>query len=369
MTLIPLRLGLQQRVLPEYRVSLFDTLADACRDGLSVFAGDPQPIEAIDTSGTLIRAVFSHANSVHVFRGRGYFCLQPNILQWLNDWQPDALIVEANTRYLSTPSAIEWMHKHERPVIGWGLGAPEANLIESTLRSRFLKNLDAVIAYSQTGADQYIAAGNIPERVFVAANAVTFKPREPVSIRLHSFKGGQPCILFVGRLQERKRVEVLLQACAALPPEIAPRLIIVGDGPDRDRLETLALKLYPTAEFVGAKHGEELESYYEDADLFVLPGTGGLAIQQAMAHGLPVVVGEADGTQGELVSTLNGWLLNQADAFALEKVLIEALYDVPRLRSMGLESYRIVAEEVNIEHMVDVFAAAVEFAVSHPKGY
>ncbi len=368
MMLIPLRLGLQQRVLPEYRVALFDTLADACRDGLSVFAGDPQPIEAIDTSGKLIRAVYTRANNVHVFRGRGYFCLQTNILHWLTEWQPDALIVEANTRYLSTPSAVEWMHRHNRPVIGWGLGAPEANLVESTLRSRFLKSLDAVIAYSQTGADQYIAAGNAAERVFVAANAVTFKPKGPAPMRLPEFKGGQPCILFVGRLQERKRVEILLQACAALPPEIAPRLVIVGDGPDRDRLQALGLRLYPSAEFTGAKHGDELAAYFEAADLFVLPGTGGLAVQQAMAHGLPVVVGEADGTQAELVSTLNGWLIDQPDAQALTRVLLDALYDVPRLRSMGLESFRIVAEEVNIEHMVDVFAQAVEFAICNFRG-
>ena len=369
MTLIPLRLGLQQRVLPEYRVSLFDTLADTCRDGLGVFAGEPQPIEAIDTSAKLIRAVRFHANNVHVFRGRGYFCLQPNIVQWLNEWQPDALIVEANTRYLSTPSAVEWMHRHRRPVIGWGLGAPESNLVESTLRSRFLKSLDAIVAYSRTGAEQYAAAGNDPERVFVAANAVTFRPKGPAPIRVPAFKGGQPCILFVGRLQERKRVEILLQACAALPPEIAPRLVIVGDGPDRARLEDIALKVYPNAEFTGAKHGGQLDVYYQTADIFVLPGTGGLAIQQAMAHGLPVIVGEADGTQGELVSTLNGWLLEQADAQALTRVLLDALYDVPRLRSMGLESFRIVAEEVNIEHMVEVFASAVEFAVSHPRGY
>ena len=363
MTLIPYRLGLQQRVLPEYRVPFFDTLAESCRGGLGVFSGEPRAEEAIDSSRNLKIAVHTHANNVHIFRGKGYFCLQPNFNQWLEQWQPDALIVEANTRYLSTPGAIEWMHDHHRPVIGWGLGAPEANSIESMLRSRFLRSLDALIAYSQSGAAQYIAAGFNPERVFTAPNAVTFRPVHPPPAHPPVFKDNKPCLLFVGRLQERKRLEVLLEACAAFPAEKAPRLVIIGDGPERFRLEQLADQIFPQAEFVGAKHGDELEPYYRQADLFVLPGTGGLAVQQAMTQGLPVIVGVADGTQGELVRPENGWILAEPDAFKLKELIMHALNDPARLRAMGLESYRIVAEEVNIEHMVEVFAEAVNAAM------
>lgn len=370
MTDIPLRLGLQQRVMPGYRAAFFDALAAACTGGLGVFFGEPRAEEAIETGEELRAAVAAHAQNLHIFRGRGYFCLQPNFIQWLENWQPEALIVEANTRYLSTPAAIEWMHQHNRPVIGWGLGAPDANAIESTLRSRFLRSLDGVIAYSQAGADQYIAAGTPAERVFIAPNAVTFKPQTPAPLRPPAFTDGKPCLLFVGRLQERKRLDLLLEACAGMQCGIAPRLIIVGDGPDRFRLEQLADQLYPETEFVGAKHGAELEPYYLAADLFVLPGTGGLAVQQAMAHALPVIVGAADGTQGELVRPNNGWLLDETDATALEQTIRLALSDVPRLRAMGNESRRIVAEEVNIERMVKVFAGAVHFVTSHSrKGY
>jgi glycosyltransferase involved in cell wall biosynthesis len=367
MTTIPLRLGLQQRVMPGYRVAFFDTLAAACTGGLGVFYGQPRAEESIETADELQLAVPAHAKNVHIFRGRGYFCLQPNFIPWLEKWQPEALIVEANTRYLSTPAAVEWMHHQQRPVIGWGLGAPDTNAIESTLRSRFLHSLDAVIAYSRTGADQYVATGTPPERVFIAPNAVTFKPQAPIPQRPANFNAGKPCLLFVGRLQERKRIDLLLEACAALQQDFAPRLIIIGEGPERFRLEQLADQLYPDTEFVGAKYGLELEPYYLAADLFVLPGTGGLAVQQAMTHALPVIVGVADGTQGELVRSDNGWLLNETSGTELEQTLRQALSDIPRLRRMGLESHRIVTEEVNIEHMVDVFAKAVQFAAAHPR--
>ena len=162
-------------------------------------------------------------------------------------------------------------------------------------------------------------------------------------------------VLFVGRLQARKRLDLLLQACARLPLALQPRLVIVGDGPARAELESLAQQVYPRAEFAGARHGAELEPYYQAADLFVLPGTGGLAVQQAMARALPVIVAQGDGTQDELVRPLNGWQVPPGDLEALTLILLSALSDCERLRQMGAESYRIVKEEVNVEAMVGVF--------------
>ena len=178
-----------------------------------------------------------------------------------------------------------------------------------------------MIAYSNAGAQQYVDSGIHPERVFVAANAVTKRPENPPFERALEYKGGTPEVLFIGRLQPRKRVDILLQACAALPPELQPHLVVIGDGPDRGRLESMAWEIYPRAVFTGAKHGEALEPYFASADLFVLPGTGGLAVQQAMAHTLPVIVGVADGTQSELVREENGWVLADGSPQTLTNIL------------------------------------------------
>jgi glycosyltransferase involved in cell wall biosynthesis len=161
--------------------------------------------------------------------------------------------------------------------------------------------------------------------------------------------------LFVGRLQSRKRVDHLLRACASLPGEMQPRLVVVGDGPERNSLEQLAKEIYPSAEFPGAIHGPDLTPFFSTADLFVLPGTGGLAVQEAMSHALPVIVAQGDGTQDDLVRPENGWQIPPDDLAALSSILKTALSDAPRLRSMGLESYRIVSQEINLERMVAVF--------------
>ena len=83
-----------------------------------------------------------------------------------------------------------------------------------------------------------------------------------------------------------------------------------------------------------------------------------------MAEGLPVIVAEADGTQADLVRPENGWCVPPGDLPALTAALREALSDPPRLRRMGEASYRIVAEEINLETMVAAFVRAVNAVTS-----
>jgi len=78
-----------------------------------------------------------------------------------------------------------------------------------------------------------------------------------------------------------------------------------------------------------------------------------------MSHGLPVIVAKGDGTQDDLVRAGNGWQIPPEDDAALVSTLREALSDVGSLRTMGAESYRIVAQEINLERMVEVFVGAL----------
>jgi len=368
------RLALQQRVFPAYRLQFFELLANACRGGLSLFAGDPLPGEGI--SYPKIPTNFNHyqAHNKH-FRDPSsplYLCWQPELVGWLASIDPDALILEANPRYLSSSKAIDWMHQRNRIVIGWGLGAPandgtsilaqSIHKVQKRLRRRFLMSLDGIIAYSSRGADEYITEGFPPERVFISTNAVLKRPINPPPERPLDLYDS-PKVLFVGRLQARKGVEILIKACAELPAQLHPQLWIVGDGPVREDLQSLANDIYPRTRFLGAKYGPELNECFENADLFILPGTGGLAVQEAMSFGLPVIVAEGDGTQEDLVHPENGWIIPPGDIHALKLTLITALSDIKDLRKKGKESFRVVKEEVNLEEMVDVFIYALNSLV------
>jgi glycosyltransferase involved in cell wall biosynthesis len=366
MSTFPGKLAVQQRVLPSYRAPFFETLAQSCQGGMSLFAGKARVVEAINAAQSLEHANLYHAKNRHLFCGPFYLCYQTNILAWLESWQPDALVLEANPRYPSSIKAINWMHARGKPVLGWSLGAPPVSgpfaKLRRSSRERFLSRLDGYITYSQRGAEEHIALGIPAEKVFVAHNAAAPRPTTPPPGRPADFD--QATVLFVGRLQARKKLDALFRACASLQEGQQPRLLVVGDGPARQAFEAQAAKIYPRTEFLGAKHGPELDPVYAQADLFVLPGTGGLAIQQAMSHGLPVIVARGDGTQEDLVRPGNGWLIAPDDQDSLNTALAEALTDNPRLRRMGAESYRITAEEINLEQMAASFIRAVN-AVKH----
>jgi glycosyltransferase involved in cell wall biosynthesis len=357
--LFPGRLGLQQRILPAYRVAFMDQLAASCAGGLSVFAGEPASDEARGVSGTLHTAHLIPAHNRHLLRGRAYLCYQEGLARWLEAWDPAALVVEANWRYLSTPQAVAWMHARGRPVLAWGLGAPpwtgRLAFAGRAVMTRFLRRFDGLIAYSSRGAEQYAATGFPRQRIFVAPNAVLSVPSRP-SERMPA--ANRPMrVLFVGRLIARKRAEALLRACSSVEPR--PALRIVGDGPQRSLLEAQAHHLLPETEFAGEQHGEALADSFRWADLFVLPGTGGLAIQEAMAYGLPVIVAEGDGTQSDLVTDENGWLIPADDEVALQAALRAAISAPEGLRQMGMASFRRVAEGLNVESMVKTFLAAL----------
>ena len=365
------RLGLEQRLFPEYRKPFFELLARICTEGFCLFAGKAQPGEGILEGTSLKNGEWVRSENIYVVRGKRYLFRQENFLAWLETWKPEVLILEANPRHLGLNKVFHWMHTHGGKVVGWGLGTggqgDAFSFVRNGFRKSFFQKFDVMISYSQKGKEEYIEAGFPANAILVASNAVSPRPSWELPRRGKGFSQHKPVVLFVGRLLERKSVDRLIQACAAIPKEVQPELILVGDGPERSNLERLSAQVYPDTHFTGDLRGGMLADVYRKADLFVLPGTGGLAIQEAMSYGLPVITGIGDGTQSDLVREGNGWQLRNHTVEELASVLSSALQDPMELRKMGEGSFKIVKEEVNLESMVETFANAVEFAMKRDK--
>ena len=109
--------------------------------------------------------------------------------------------------------------------------------------------------------------------------------------------------------------------------------------------------------FTGALYGAELAEQFREADLSSRLAPAGYA--SAARLRTPLIAAEADGT-GDLVRPENGWQIPPDDLPALGAALSTALRDIPMLRKMGAESYRIVSEEINLEKMVAVFIEALK---------
>lgn len=120
---------------------------------------------------------------------------------------------------------------------------------------------------------------------------------------------GKPIIGFVGRLAPEKHVERL----AGLAAREDLRVVVVGDGVDRTKLESLM----PSAVFTGALYGAELAAAYASMDVFVHAGeheTFCQAVQEAMASGVPVVAPDAGGPR-DLVTPMHTGLLLPVSQF------------------------------------------------------
>lgn len=345
-------------------------------------AGEPRTAEGIHTQTDLERPYVRRARNLHIASGGFYSCWQRGVTTWLHEFSPDVLIVEANPRLLSSFAGIRLMRSWGRPVIGWGLGVLDwaAPRWTVTLRRwglrRFYRRFDALIAYSNKGADDYRELGFPTSSVFVAPNAVSGRDAEGIAERaadnpalIAEWKAAlgltdKPVVLFVGRLVPEKRVSDLIEACSMLGDGC--ELLIVGDGPALPGLESLATRLLPQTRFLGRRTGEELGLCFAGTDLFVLPGSGGLAVQEAMTYGKPVVVASADGTQSDLVREgRNGFHVPAGDLVALTKTIDACIGDRTLLETMGRESWRIASEEHSLDAMVRAFLEALDF-VSGP---
>ncbi|MFK4760383.1 glycosyltransferase [Microbacterium sp. ZW T5_45] len=142
--------------------------------------------------------------------------------------------------------------------------------------------------------------------------------------------GADVVVGYVGRLAPEKQVEDLT-ALRGIP---GVRLVIVGEGPSRSRLETLL----PDALFLGHLSGDELAAAMASFDLFVHPGeseTFGQTLQEAHASGIPVVATGRGGPRDLVRMGVDGWLYRPGDLDDLRMRVADLAGDARKRRALG----------------------------------
>lgn len=321
-----------QRCLPAYRVEFFTQLGRALPAPIIVIHGRSWPEEGVH-DGELPFSV-----QVRNRRLAGVGWWQPEICNLLSRLAPRAVVCEANPRLSSAFVSARWCTRERVPLFLWGLGAVprrrsplEANLARHILM-RLARQAEGVFAYGPGAKAYYDGLVDHGVRVWTVGNAARDTPRVISSNGAPHAPAGMSqskpdCVsvgrrfLFVGRLVSGKGIDRLLRAAHLLSDEEV-NLDIVGSGPLEQELRDLAKELgLLRVRFMGHLDGAALESAYVDADVFVLPGLGGLTIGEALGHGLPVVMGSAgDGAASEMV-------VDGVTGFRAESESIESLAD------------------------------------------
>lgn len=212
---------------------------------------------------------------------------------------------------------------HERSAAYW-LGQP--------VMRNLGKKLHGKIAVSRP-AMNYISK-YMPGNYKIIPNGVDTRLFQPEGPAHDEFKDGKLNILFVGRLEERKGVPDLIQACAIIKQDFPNfRLIIVGPGLKlRYQYELMAKTLLNDhAVFTRFVPFDELPVYYRTADIFCAPATGGesfgIVLLEAMATGTPVVATNIPGYASVVTHGREGLLAEPGNPRSIAAALLKLLKD------------------------------------------
>ncbi|MCY3574312.1 MAG: glycosyltransferase family 4 protein [Chloroflexi bacterium] len=212
-------------------------------------------------------------------------------------------------------------------------------------RSRQVAAQDAVIAPSMYLRDMALGWGVGPANIHVIYNALPAMelPSEPRhSLRARLGWGDAPTLLTVARLQRWKGIDHLLEALAGLPDV---RLVVAGDGPDRARLEGLALPLGERVQFTGRLPAADVLRRMKAADGVALYSAyEGLShtLLESLRVGTPVLASAVGGNVEVVKAGINGLLVPHVDIAALRAGIVELLARRAELAAntpLGLEKF------------------------------
>lgn len=383
------RVALVQRVVPGYRLPVFRALADADGIDLTMFHGEnPHDLARGNTD---FDEDIGFERVPLPTRALGLFGLHlvwfHGLLKRATDDSYDVFVCSASPSLLTVVMLAAYLRLTDNAtLVWWGKSLGEKTdpgplgralqRVGEVIRRPLYQSAGACICYS-TAAASYFQSYGVPEsKTFVAYNSTdTGGMREFERQYRDSFEtlsdlcerygaADREVLFFVGTHTAEKHVDNLVDAHARLLADgDETTLVVAGSGPLTDDLRAYAADV-PHVYFTGRIPDEELARHFVVADVFAMPGHGGLAVQQAMTFGLPVVTTPLDGTERDLIDEgENGYLVVDDDVAELVAGLARVLEaDEDHRQRLGDRSRAIVDDRVNIDRMVEGFRRAVTHA-------
>jgi glycosyltransferase involved in cell wall biosynthesis len=204
---------------------------------------------------------------------------------------------------------------------------------------RFCRHYRTTFFPSQVMLKKYQHNGAHPSE-YVPVNGVDCVHFHPDNRRFDPIpEDRRPVLLFVGRMAREKSVsdlfEVIKKVRAVVPDA---HLVIVGGGPEENRIRTLASKNADSTTFVGECFGDTLKGWYARADVYVNPSASEnfcTTNMEAQASGAPLVAVAAGGNSEQVVEGFNGFLVPTHDTTAMAQRAIEILTSPSMRQSMS----------------------------------
>ena len=220
---------------------------------------------------------------------------------------------------------------------------------------RILRKMDALTTPTKRAAELLEEAAGVTDVLAISCgiDASRFANQTPT-------QNANPVALFLGRLDDEKKIDVFLRAVAQLTNFPNLRVELVGDGGERERLQKLAesLKIASRVSFLGHVTDDELPGIYERATVFVMPSIAELqsiATMEAMASGRPVIAADAMALPHLVHDGDNGYLFPPGDVEALAERLRRVLAaDQKELSRLSENSLHLIQSH-DIQRTLGIF--------------
>lgn len=350
--------------LPSYRNDFFCELSKKLLDigvKLKVLYGtkiDQKIVPQIDNSDFFKRNFASKV--YHVFKFK--LLIMIGFFDYFKNNLPKACVISFVSTNLSMLKIVVYCMIKKIPYATWrcGYNRPDYFTIQEKLRNMIITFVEKKAAYNITYGSFYqqelIKKGISEKKIIIAQNTINIESIIEENRNYDKKFTDKTRVLFVGALIKGKLLYSSIDAVKKIIEEgYAISFTIVGGGEMLDELHryVTSLQLQDKIKIVGPKFKDEVKEYFRTSDVFLLAGTGGLAINEAMAYGLPIISTNADGTACDLIKG-NGYYM---DAFGDTHLQYKYLKSFMHLsqeekQQMSEKSKQIIQQKASLENMV-----------------
>lgn len=330
------RVAVVYHFFPHYRAGVMKALQrDECNDYL--FVGDRRDPEGAIKACDSSQFNFLYAPCTILF---GPLLWQRGILRLAWSCQVDAMIFLGNANFLSTWLAAALARMRGKRVLFWTHGwLSEEQGTKAVFRTLFYRLADGLLLYGRRAKAIAARRGFSSSRLYVVFNSLDYEAQQAaraamsdaqlMKIREDLFPNnpGVPVLICTSRLTALRGLEHLIEAMRYLRDrDIRSNLLLVGDGPERMKLENLADRFGVPVHFYGACYDERrLAELIMAANVTVAPGQVGLTAIHSLAYGTPVIThGDADHQMPEweaIMPGVTGDYFRRGDVEDLARVL------------------------------------------------
>jgi 1,2-diacylglycerol 3-alpha-glucosyltransferase len=285
------------------------------------------------------------------------------IAEAIDDFKPD--IVHIQMHFFISRQVLKTAQRRNIPVVATNHFMPD-NLTHYLHLPDFIDNMIHAIAWkdaiSVLGKAYDVSSPTVTSNTFIEpwigrklpaiSNGIDLKRfnpgNDPAPARIKYNLPQKPTLLFVGRLDKEKNVDVVLRAVQLARREVDIHFVIAGHGAEGKKLRTLAqsLGIADNVTFAGFVPDELLPNLYAAAECFVIAGIAELqciVAMEAMATGLPVLGARAVALPELIHNGKNGYLFEPGNVEELAKQIVAVYKDGAMRTRMGEHSLEIIA--------------------------